>query len=53
MGKEANVVDKSMNKVVARQEVADEKSQVEEVEAHDHSLEDRTDFENEDFIYTY
>lgn len=52
MGKDANVVDKSMNKVTAQQE-GDDKHQTEEVEVADRSLDDRTDFENEDFIYTY
>ncbi|ETN41528.1 uncharacterized protein HMPREF1541_03464 [Cyphellophora europaea CBS 101466] len=52
MGKNADRVDKSMNKVTERQE-GDEKHEVEEVESGDNSLDDRTDFENEDFIYTY
>ena len=52
MGKDANLVDRSMNKVIGRKE-GDEKNEVEELEAEDSSLADRTDFENELFIYTY
>jgi hypothetical protein len=53
LGKNADLVDKSMNKVVVNQNQADDKHELEELEVHDRSLEDRTDFENEDFIYTY
>jgi hypothetical protein len=53
MGKSASLVDKSMNKVIANPEEADDKHEIEQLEEHDNSLHDRTDFENEDFIYTY
>lgn len=51
IGKDANIMDKSMHKVTEHQE-GDEKNEVEEVEANASAL-DRTDFENELFIYTY
>lgn len=52
MGKKAERVDTSMKKVTVAQN-DDGKSEVQEVESDDNSLDDRTDFENEDFIYTY
>lgn len=53
MGKSANIVDASMNKITARQEGGGKPEEAEQVEAQDRSLDDRTDFENEDFVYTY
>lgn len=53
MGKSADIVDTSMNKVTARQEGGRKPEEAEQVEAQDRSLDDRTDFENEDFVYTY
>jgi hypothetical protein len=53
MGKEGDVQDKSMNKVTIQQSGDDDKHDVQEVETEDESMGDRTDFQNENFIYTY
>ena len=53
LGKQANRIDTSMKKVKARTEAEDDKQEVEEVEGEDRSLNDATDFENEDFVYVY
>lgn len=53
LGKEASRFDASMNRVKARTDAEAEKQDVEQVEAEDRSLNDATDFENEDFVYVY
>ena len=53
LGKLGNRVDASMNKVKARMVGEEDKQSVEEVESEDRSLNDATDFQNEDFIYVY
>ena len=53
LGKQANRVDTSMKRVKVRTEAEEDKHSVEEIESEDRSLNDATDFENEDFVYVY
>ena len=51
LGKPATIKDVSMSRVKARAEIANE-SQDEDVTGH-HAFNDKTDWENEDFIFVY
>ncbi len=51
LGKPANIKDASMSRVKARAQIEDE-SQDEDVTGA-HAFDDKTDWENEDFIFVY
>jgi hypothetical protein len=51
MGKKAVLVDKSMNRIKTEAAVADDEA--EDATVGEHAFDDKTDWENEDFIFVY